>query len=409
MTRASGRGVSGAGGGVRRNACGLGVGPALVGVPAHVWEQVRPLAPMMAERVTERIQHEVQAYAGPGEGRRHGLIQDAVTAAILDFAELARGRAHHHAEVDRRFREMGSGLAIEGHDLGPVLVAFQVAGSDLWREIGTLSRHLGLTGDAVLAVGEQVANYLRHLAGQLEIGFRSARVAVRRPTIGLVRALLSRPMTAGELGVLASAAEWVVPGSVVVMVTEVELSEALGSRLAECGVLAAREGTCTVLIGGEETRDAAIRLVLGSQPHKPVAVTWPVEITEVRHAHRWAQRALRLRQDGRIDGSQRVVDCAAFKFEIWWAADESLVSSLAAQVLAPLRAARPTQRPVLAATLEGWLATRGSTKQLAAHFNVHEQTVRNHIRRLRELFGDRLDDPDEIRLLVLALRSVRPS
>ena len=40
---------------------------------------------------------------------------------------------------------------------------------------------------------------------------------------------------------------------------------------------------------------------------------------------------------------------------------------------------------------------------------VHPQTVRYRMAQLRELFGDRLDDPEEVLRLTLALAGTRPA
>ena len=52
----------------------------------------------------------------------------------------------------------------------------------------------------------------------------------------------------------------------------------------------------------------------------------------------------------------------------------------------------------------------GRRELIAAHLFVHPQTVRYRMAQLRELFGDRLDDPEEVLRLTmaLALQPTRP-
>jgi DNA-binding PucR family transcriptional regulator len=52
-----------------------------------------------------------------------------------------------------------------------------------------------------------------------------------------------------------------------------------------------------------------------------------------------------------------------------------------------------------------WLAEQGLLGQVARRLEVHPQTARYRIARLRDLFGDALDDPDERFWLALALRA----
>jgi DNA-binding PucR family transcriptional regulator len=51
-----------------------------------------------------------------------------------------------------------------------------------------------------------------------------------------------------------------------------------------------------------------------------------------------------------------------------------------------------------------WLAEQGRLGQVARRLNIHPQTARYRIARLRELFGPELDDPDGRFWLELALR-----
>ncbi|EEP75200.1 hypothetical protein MCAG_05527 [Micromonospora sp. ATCC 39149] len=75
--------------------------------------------------------------------------------------------------------------------------------------------------------------------------------------------------------------------------------------------------------------------------------------------------------------------------------------------LAPLAHLRPAQRESLLVTLYSWLRHWGSRAEVATELFVHPQTVSYRVKRLRELYGDDLDDPAarfEL-LLVLAGRT----
>ena len=76
--------------------------------------------------------------------------------------------------------------------------------------------------------------------------------------------------------------------------------------------------------------------------------------------------------------------------------------------LAPLDGETAASRERLTETLLAWLRGRGRTEQVAAELHVHPQTVRYRLGRLRELYGDRLEDPDFRFELELALRSGPP-
>jgi hypothetical protein len=78
---------------------------------------------------------------------------------------------------------------------------------------------------------------------------------------------------------------------------------------------------------------------------------------------------------------------------------------LSARRLAPFAQLRPVQRESLLATLEAWLRHWGSRAAVSGELFVHAQTVSYRVRRLRELLGDGLDDPDvrfELQLVLAA-------
>jgi len=83
----------------------------------------------------------------------------------------------------------------------------------------------------------------------------------------------------------------------------------------------------------------------------------------------------------------------------------AVASDLAARVLAPLGELRPKAATRLRETLRAWLDHPGQVQAVAERLHVHPQTVRYRVAQLRELFGDRLDDPDARFELALALRS----
>jgi DNA-binding PucR family transcriptional regulator len=52
-----------------------------------------------------------------------------------------------------------------------------------------------------------------------------------------------------------------------------------------------------------------------------------------------------------------------------------------------------------------WLAEQGRLGAVAERLEIHPQTARYRMGRLRELFGDALDDPDSRFWLQVALRA----
>ena len=59
----------------------------------------------------------------------------------------------------------------------------------------------------------------------------------------------------------------------------------------------------------------------------------------------------------------------------------------------------------LTETLRSWLLHHGRREDIAAELFVHGQTVRYRMSQLREVYGDRLDDPAFVLDATLALGS----
>jgi len=84
-------------------------------------------------------------------------------------------------------------------------------------------------------------------------------------------------------------------------------------------------------------------------------------------------------------------------------ADPEAVADLRARVLAPLSGLRPGTAERLAETLRSWLLHQGRREEVAADLVVHPQTVRYRMTQLRDLYGDRLTDPETVLELIVAL------
>ena len=84
-------------------------------------------------------------------------------------------------------------------------------------------------------------------------------------------------------------------------------------------------------------------------------------------------------------------------------ADPEALADLREQALAPLADVRPSTADKLADTLRAWLLHHGRREAVAESLFVHPQTVRYRMGQLRDLYGEKLDDPDFVLLLTVAL------
>ncbi len=113
-------------------------------------------------------------------------------------------------------------------------------------------------------------------------------------------------------------------------------------------------------------------------------------------AARTAALAPAPREGAAVDSEEHLADLVV-------GADPEALADLRARVLAPLADLRPATRDRLAETLRSWLLHQGRRDEVAAELHVHAQTVRYRMGQLRELYGDRLDDPRTVLEVVVAL------
>ncbi len=84
-------------------------------------------------------------------------------------------------------------------------------------------------------------------------------------------------------------------------------------------------------------------------------------------------------------------------------ADADALADLRTSVLAPLSGLRPATVEKLTETLRSWLLHQGRREEVASDLFVHPQTVRYRMSQLRDVYGDRLDDPATVLALTVAL------
>ena len=120
-------------------------------------------------------------------------------------------------------------------------------------------------------------------------------------------------------------------------------------------------------------------------------------------------RAMRTGRIGGLPGAGTVLDSEDHLVPLVVTADTQALADLRAKVLAPLADERDATAAKLVETLRSWLLHQGRREEIATELFVHPQTVRYRIARLRELYGDRLRDPDWLLSLTIALAVPGPT
>jgi hypothetical protein len=217
----------------------------------------------------------------------------------------------------------------------------------------------------------------------------------------LAQALLDGKALTDPVGLQAAAdaAGWTLPERMAVAVVPLASGR---EPTAPQDVLTLVEGQEALAIlpdpSGPGRRQALERAWEGSQVF--VGTVRPPAEAPTSLAH--ARRVQRLVAQGRVPDT-RVVAAADHLAELVAAADSELLAELASRVTEPLADLKPAKREALERTLSAWLAFQGDRHRIAEYLHVHPQTVSYRHQRLRELFGDALQDPHERLALQLVL------
>ena len=358
---------------------------------------IRAELPVLADEVVQAIQREVPDYSRPLSGDFGRGIRSGTELALRRFIG---------AEADGSpavYRSLGYGEHRSGRSLDALQSAYRVGARVAWRRMSQAAAAAGASAEAQRKLAEAMFAYIDQLAAESIEGYAEAQLAeagdIERRRAGLLAALLSTPPPdAATLAAVAEEAGWTVPRTLACLVVAEEMAAATARRLSGDTLNGQVDGgTCIVVpnpAGLEhEARSAAQRLqvVIGLGPS--------VAAGDARVSLRWARLAhgLRAGGEGLVVAEQRLADIAL-------RAAPDVVAALRERALSPLRGESRRSRARLEVTLLAWLRHRGSQRAIASELGVHPQTVRYRLRRLRELFGARLEDPDGRFELEIALR-----
>jgi hypothetical protein len=380
---------------------------------------LQAVLPRMAERTISAVTVEVPSYTDAFSGRMGQNIENAVQMALGAFLRLAvRAQDSDPAAtlspaLDGAY-ELGRGEARQGRSMDALLSAYRVGARVAWRDLSATAVGAGLAADTVARFAEMVFAFIDELSAASVAGH-----ADELATTGRVRQRyldrLAQQLLAGEptetLRASADKAGWEPPVTLTAVVVAESQTRGLAARFGRSTLQLSEE------LPGVEAADAlAVLLVpdLHGQARgqlRPAlqgrrALVGPARPwTAVRSSYR---RALRAR-DLSVPDDADVVDTEDHLVELVLTADRDAAEDLRRQVLAPLVGLRPSTAERLTETLRSWVLHRGQREAVAADLFVHAQTVRYRMTQLRDLYGERLDDPHTILELTVALGVPAPS
>lgn len=372
--------------------------------------QTRAAIPRLVHRATLLIQDSVQPYSGPETGRRHRLIEMATAAAISHFLDTIERPGTPSRSVDELFRRMGHGEASEGHDLTSMQAAFRIVNHEAWDLLRTYASTQNWSATMLGTLSEGLFLFTEHLYGQAQLGFDGAMRAFEqdpaRARAKLVEALLGGAPLA-EIQSQSVKAGWTLPDMFIVFALSSTDDEPMPDLTDLPGHHLLRSDPLSAVIVADPADRSELLSTLRERSALRIATSWPVVRDDVPDAWRWVRRAHELVDRGVI-APDPVVDCAEHRTQLWLHAEPSLRQRLCQDLLRPLLAETPNSREILSETLLAWLESRDSAPAIAAKLGVHPQTVRYRWKRINELFGEDLREPEFVVQATMLLKASVP-
>ncbi len=364
----------------------------------------------VSEQVVAVVVAEVPSYRDAFAGPMGRTIRDAVALALDGFLELgARGAGSDAGRplgpvVEGAYR-LGRGEARAGRSMEALLAAYRMGARRAWRLLSDRAVEAGLPAVQVAAFAELVFAYIDELSASSAAGHADELETsgrVRQRLLERLARQLVTGSTPATLDATARRAEWAPPVTLTAVLLppgQVRGAEtALGSRTLAAGeeLPDLDSDEVALLLVPDASRPVLMRALDGRHAVVGPAVEW-------QRARASYLRAVRARDLGLRSEGGPAVDTDRHLARLVLEADPEALADLRARALEPLAALRPASAEKLTETLRAWLLCRGRREEVAEILHVHPQTVRYRVGQLRELYGERLDDPEAVLELILAV------
>jgi hypothetical protein len=388
--------------------------PTVVRLDEDVVRLMREELAEVADRAVVAITEEVPSYTGQLSGVMGETIRQAVQLALGGFLTLAtreEAGTPMAPALEGAYR-LGRGEARSGRSMEALLAAYRIGARVSWRDLSRTAVEAGVEAEQLSRFAELVFAYIDELSASSAAGhsdeLESTGRVRQRNLDRLARALVTGA-TAEAVVAAAERADWDPPAFLsAVLLPEAQAphaATALDPRTLQPTeeVPDLPDGLALILVpssGTPASRTGLVRALRGTGAVIGPSVPW----LEAARSHARALRAVVLQAEGALGDTDRaVLDTDAHLGALLLSADPEMRADLRARVLAPLLDQRPSTAEKLTETLRAWVLHQGRREAMAEHLFIHPQTVRYRVGQLRELYGDRLEDPEFVLEVTLAL------
>ncbi|MGI8329726.1 helix-turn-helix domain-containing protein [Actinomadura scrupuli] len=389
------------------------------GLLAEIAELLRPELPSLADEIVDEIRLSVPEFARPLQGNFAVGMRLGVEQGLRQFVEQIADPGAPQEYGVRVYRALGRGEYLEGRSLDALQAAYRIGARFAWRRFADVGKKAEIAPERMYVLAEAVFAYIEEVSAHsvqayTELGSRAVGTLQRRRH-RLLELLIADPAVAApsSLHELASDAQWRLPPTAAcVAVDEQWHTRHLVSPALSADVLMDLERPDPCLLIPDADGPGRLDMLRRALRDTDFAIGPTLPLKDAALSLRLARQALSLMRRG-IIGSGGHLRCEDHLFTLLLLSNEDLLSLLSRRRLAEFDELSADQFDRLSETLLTWLTTGASLPDVAARLCVHPQTVRYRMRRLQEMFGDRLHDPAwryemslalQARLLLLAER-----
>ena len=397
-------------------------------LPAGVADVIEPELDAITDEILATIAREVPEYARPLEGSFGRGVRTGVTEALRQFVELIRSPSGARGPGREVYVALGRGELRQGRTLDSLQSAYRVGARVAWRRVADAAQRAGADAEVLSLLAESIFAFIEALSADSVEGYAEARSHLegerRRRQRELVLLLLRDPPSDdADLRAAAAAVGWRIPRAAAAIACAENELERIARRLPADALVAALDGEgCAIVpdpdgpgrateIGGALAgRSAALGPALAPEE---LAGSWTLARAALRGADAGAlgglsagdaPEASMVRSAGGspapspLRADDVLVDLLLFE-------GRALIDRIAARRLAAFDELTPKARGRMEETALAYVREGGNAAAMARALDLHPQTVRYRLARLRELLGGQLDDPDARLELELALRA----
>lgn len=353
------------------------------------------------------IGEQVPEYSRHIEGPSGQDAHRGVGEALDRFVSLIRSPDATMEAGRREYLELGRGELRRGRTLDALQAAYRIGARVAWRRLATAGARAGLDQPTLNLLAESIFAYAEELSSDSVDGYAEALSERQGERLHrhrqLVSALLQSPAaSAGELRDLAAAADWRVPATASALAChENDLAEI--TRRLPVEVISATVEPAGCIIIPEPSGPGRRKQIETAVDGRTATLGPETDPESLENSWRIARLALGAVDSGALDADRLVssdrhlVDLAIYN-------SRDLIGRIRDRELAPIEDLTPKARSRMTDTALAFLEQRGNAAEMARALGIHPQTARYRMNRLRELFGDRLEEPGGRLALELSLR-----